>query len=72
MIDKYSEIDEDWVNFVSDYVDSKIDDAANKGLEQGLEQAYLKMIFKGMDPRLIGCSEELFWELHEKARQMNN
>ena len=37
MIDKYSEIDEDWVNFVSDYVDSKIDDAANKGLEQGLE-----------------------------------
>lgn len=76
MLKEGLDLDKNWENFVNDCVDSKIVDAKEEGLEQGLEQGieqtYLKMIFKGMDPRLIGCSEELFRELYEKAKQMSN
>ena len=68
MTEADKKIDEDWENFVNDYLDSKITDAK----EQGTEEVYLKMIFKGMNPRIIGCSEELFQKLYEKAKQMNN
>ena len=72
MTEADKKIDEDWENFVNDCLDSKITDAKEQGKEQGIEQTYLKMIFKGMDLRLIGCSDELFRKLYEKAKQMNN
>lgn len=88
MAETDNKIDEDFANAIIDYLDYKFDKVMEKkiklvfnqgfelgleqGLEQGSEQTYLRMIFKGMDPRLIGCSEELFQKLYEKAKQMNN
>lgn len=80
MTEKENKMDEDFANAIIDYLDYKFDKAIernlklifNDGIKQGIEQTYLKMIFKGMDPRVLGCSEELFRELYEKAKQMNN
>lgn len=41
------------------------------GFKEGQERVYIKMIIKHIDPREIGCSEELFQKLYRQVQQMN-